>query len=126
MLTLDTRTAIAAHTVQHGGGTFEARTGALVTPTSGYAVGLPGGRQVKGLLTQNAVVDALRGFDLTRAPYVGTWVDTNSVGNRVAYVDPVVILPDRASALILAEALGELAVWDFSASAEIRVHGQAA
>lgn len=121
MLTYETRKAIAAHTVENGGGTFDARTGEPVQPTSGYAVGMPGGTKVKGLVSPGSIVDALRTFELTRAPYVGTWVDVNRFGNRVAYVDPVVIIPDRESALLVAAALGELAVWDFSAQAEVRL-----
>lgn len=117
MLSRDAARAAMTRTLIDGGGTFDRETGEPVQPATGYAVGLPGGTKVDGRETNLAVLStAIRRVSRdSRAPFVGTWFDTGT-----AYIDPVVILPDRESALILARALGELAIWDFSAGAEVR------
>jgi hypothetical protein len=122
MLDLAAIRHIVAHTLAHRGGTFDARTGKLVQPTSGYAVAVATvGRDTGALLSADSLYDRLSAAHYHPAPYIGTWVDTNHVGNDVAYVDRVVILPDRESALILARAFNQLAVWDFANGTEVRL-----
>lgn len=105
----------AVRTLADGGGTFTVKTLAAVTPTEGYAVGgiLPAitldAAALRILALSNTILrmrDALaaRGD----AIYVGTWYDTGR-----AYVDAVIILPDLASAGILARTLGERAIYAF-------------
>lgn len=114
--------ALVDHTLANRGGTFDAVTLEPVNPASGYAVAIGHIGSNGALLTRDSLYDRLNRTVLDlRAPYVGTWVDTNRFGNDVAYVDHVVILPDRESALILARAFRELAIWDFSTSTEVRL-----
>lgn len=77
-------------------GTYDRTTLAPVTPAAGYAVG---------------------GND-DHTPYVGVWTDT--LTGKV-WVDNVVIVDDRAAALELAARNGELAIWSFAESKEVRL-----
>jgi hypothetical protein len=84
--------------------------------TTGYAVG---GLAAAGVIDvgapRQAIADAIAGmFERCDAPYVGTWVD----GGRI-YVDAVIILPDLATAGIIARTLRERAIYDLANGIEI-------
>lgn len=108
----------ARDTLAHGGGTYAALTLDPVTPTSGYAVGLVQGTAIVSYATPAAMAAGIRTVAsfYSHAAYIGTWVDNGRV-----HIDPVAIIPDRESALTLARALGQLAVWDFATGTEIEV-----
>ena len=127
MLSKETAHTVMTRTLTNGGGTFDRLTGEPVEPTTGYAVGLPGGQKVDGKETNLALLStAIRRVSRdARAPYLGTWMADTLTGSAV-YVDPVVILPDRESAVLLARALGELAIWDFGKGREVHVNEKAA
>jgi len=55
--------------------------------------------------------------NLDATPYLGIWADS---ATGLVYLDTVEILPDRADAMARAATLGEIAIWDLGASAEIR------
>jgi hypothetical protein len=109
--------ALAAEdtTMATSGGTFTRDTLAPTAPAGeAYAVGgiLPG-RKVAEVAHYGELAAAIlnmRADMADRAPggYIGTWIDDGTV-----YVDAVVILPDLASAGILARTLGERAVFNF-------------
>lgn len=114
---------VGDYTAEHGGGTFDGDMLLPLTIPQGYAVALPGGQELQyrnaeigpaGRREIARMAQAVR--DTFRPPYVGTWRDkvTGSV-----YVDPVVILPDLDSALILGRALHQKAIYDFAAQKEI-------
>lgn len=118
MMTIHERAArMADYTLAHRGGTFSAETGEPVEPTSGYAVAVRNLGTGNGALLSRSylverLVEALIGS--RSIPYIGTWVETNAYGNDVCYIDRVVILPDEDSAVILARAFNEKAVYDFA------------
>ena len=100
-------------TLADGGGTFDARTGRAIRPTSGYAVGLAHGSAVV-IPAGPGLAAALRlAVRRIRAQYprahVGTWVDAGRV-----HVDPVAIVADRATAERLGRERGQLAVYAFA------------
>ena len=117
MLNYDAAMSIAVATFNHDGGTFDRLTGEPVTPTSGFAVAVPGGIHRFARIPEHTAMDVLSIDAPDSVPYIGTWRDNDGQ----VYVDPVVILPDRESALILGRAFGELAVWDFSTGTEVRL-----
>ena len=120
---------IVESTLKNRGGTFNARTGRPVKPSSGYAVAVENlGTGNGALLSERYLGDRVSEALVYQRdiPYIGTWVDRNRFGNDVCYVDRVVILPDRESALILARALGEQAVYDFATGESVRVTRKAA
>lgn len=99
-----------------GGGSITT-TGAPV-PTAGHVVG----GVVPSLVTEAApTVDEVAAWILAteahRAGVLGWWVDTDT---GRTYVDASDVITDRADALELAAARGELAVWDLAAAAEVR------
>lgn len=103
----------AVYTLHNGGGTFRASDLAPVNPTSGYAVAVIRGTAISlvGLSAVNyAAIE--RGIvavrDTFKTPYVGTWLDRGTV-----HIDPVVILPDYGSAVIVGRAFGQEAIWSF-------------
>lgn len=119
MLDYDARLAIADATLANGGGTFTT-DGQPVQPTAGYAVAVQSIPYGGALTSRNGIVDALgRANGNGHVPYIGSWVDGET---GKVYLDRVVILPDRESALTLAAAFGELAIWDFATGTEVRVN----
>lgn len=120
---------MADYTLEHRGGTFDASTGEPVAPSSGYAVAVKNlGTGNGALLSRSYLVSRLCEALIHQlsVPYIGTWVETNRYGHDVCYVDRVVILPDRASALAVGAAFNERAVWDFSSSESVYVDRKAA
>jgi hypothetical protein len=114
----------AIHTFSHQGGTFDAATLEPVTIRSGYGVAVKSlGRGNGALASLDYVTDRLYDAVIGRGaiPYIGTWLNRNFRGNYEVYIDRVVVLPDRDSALILARALNEIAVWDYADEAAISV-----
>lgn len=121
----------ARYSLAHDGGTFDAVTGDLVEPTSGYAVGLPGGqRYLADAFSAADLEDAIRFSRVCNAaPYVGTWLDIDDRPTPSGdlechcrwYIDPVVILSSLPDALAVARALRQRAVWDFEAGAAVAV-----
>lgn len=112
----------AERTIENGGGTFRADSLEPVNPTTGYAVAI-GGETIelaheRGGDTRQAVHNLIwRVRDLNQnAPYIGTWID-----GGIAYIDAVLILPDLASAYIVARAFDQKAIWDFANSASIEI-----
>lgn len=105
------------YTDQHGGGTFDSRTLAPVELPDGYAVALGPGTAAVLNGSRRALRLAVEGVRRAYpdAPYIGTWRDAEGV----IHLDPVVVLPDRASALALGRALGQLAVWSFADESEL-------
>ncbi len=114
----------AALTLANGGGTFDAATLEPVDLTSGYAVAIENfGKGNGALASQSYVAERLRkaaGYGYATG-YIGTWVKVNSVGNSIVFIDRVVVLPDLESALILARALHQLAIFDFAKMEDINV-----
>lgn len=103
-------------TLDNDGGTFNAETYRMVLRSSGYAVA------IEDTLTVPA--DDRRAIEVAievmarmgRGPFIGTWVKDGTV-----YVDSVVILPDRASALIVGRAFRQQAIYDFATQTAIEV-----
>ena len=92
-------------------------TGAPV-PGVGYVVG----GVVPSLATEAAptaeeVTAWILATEAHRAGVLGWWVDTDT---GRTYVDASDVIADRAEALELAAARGELAIWDLVAAAEVR------
>ena len=109
---------ILTYTLAHGGGTFDSRTLQPVELTAGYAVALATGTAALVDDVRTGLYPALDNVRRSHpdAPYIGTWRDPDGV----VHIDPVVIIPDRASALTLGRALGQLAVWSFAESSELQ------
>ena len=127
MLSIDAARTIAAAT---DGGTFDRLTGEPVAPSAGFAVAVPGGAVLDAATRWELVATTIRRLSRdSLAPYIGTWTDRDDRDGEChcrLYIDPVVIVPDRESALTFAAAIGELAVWDFATSSEVRVADQKA
>ena len=135
------------YTIRHGGGTFDARTLEPVDlpahgcsaygPCDGwgesrkydehraYAVAYSDGSAQKvytdryaNSVLPSAIAGAIANVRARYplAPYIGTWL-----ADGVCHVDPVVILPDLASARIVGRAFGQIAVWDFAAGESVFV-----
>ena len=115
--------AAVDYTLANRGGTFRADDLSPVTPDTGYAVAVShlgtgnGSLLSPGQLRDRLVLDALGHF--SRVPYIGTWIERTGWGNDVCYIDRVVIVPDRESALIVGRAFGERAIWDFAAGESV-------
>lgn len=103
-------------TMRDGGATFDARTLAPVHPADGFAVALTASAPVP--CEREDVGRALIALALRwpHVPFVGTWRGPGGI-----YVDAVVILPDRESAMTLARATGQQAIWDFATGEELAV-----
>lgn len=113
-------TRVAVRTVRNGGCTIDPVTGS--TPTTGYALAVPGFEQVTepGFWDlADIVADYVRDNRSQLAPfgrYLGTWEHDGRL-----YLDVVQVVTDRDDALALAESRGELAIYDLSAGVEIAV-----
>jgi len=104
--------AIARQTITNGGGTFRRETGAPVTLTTGYTVGVGVAAQTTlATLALGHIAGLLAKEWPTTAPanaqYVGTWIDGTTL-----YVDHVTVISDLGIALSLAARHNELAIWD--------------
>lgn len=127
----------AETTIRDGGGTFTTSTLRMTLRASGYAVAISHNDDARNVRIGDvdafiadhpmhdraAVADTFGRANVANvaekimtvartfadAPFIGTWMD----GGRV-YVDPVVILPDRASAVIVAQAFAQRAIYNFA------------
>jgi hypothetical protein len=116
----------AQYTIENGGGTFRASDLTPVNPTSGYAVAVVRGSAVTlpvrdslDLLTRItwAIEDQVQG--VYGAEYIGTWID-----NGIVHIDPVVILPDYGSAVIVGRAFGQDSIYSFLTGRVISLAGE--
>ncbi len=113
----------AAHlTLANNGGTFR-RTDLQPMPGTGdalwddgvYAVGIGGVRVASNFAAIAQTLLTIRAKH-PNAPYIGTWID-----NGIAYVDAVVLLPDRESALIVARAFAQRAIYNGATGETVEV-----
>lgn len=108
---------MATSTIKNGGGTFDVATGKAVKPGSGYGVGI--GAQGKVVAnTKAAIEEAYIEVSKTGTPHIGTWVNPE---DGMVYVDPTQVIDDLDSALAIAQARGEKAIFDFSTFEDIPV-----
>lgn len=112
-----TLNAVLRLTMENGGGTFDHNL-ELVTPNSGFAVGLV--RNSYAILPledledfNHAILACLGSFP---AAYIGTWVHNGSI-----YIDPVVVIPEKALALEFARQNKQLSIYNFSTGETINV-----
>jgi hypothetical protein len=104
---------IARLTRENGGGTFRRETGAPVTLTTGYTVGVGNIAQVGiGLAPDLTNVATILGYYWPKtapanAQYIGTWVDSN-----LLYIDHVTVISDLDIALALARRNNERSIYD--------------
>ena len=101
--------ATLADLAQDGGGTYEAETYLPFRPTSGFAVGIGGARIPAAAYDIQTAYWLLRAVSTEyEANYVGTWLDGGMV-----HVDAVRYIRDLSSAVVLARAMGQEAIYDF-------------
>lgn len=114
---------LANATVSEGGATLDASSGRPAGWTTGYMVGgavpsltLPATLAPVHVATLADWLASVRPGAIAARQYVGSWID-----GATAWFDVSDRLADRADALTLAAARGELAIWDLANAAEIRV-----
>lgn len=107
--------AIARDTLANGGGTYRRETGAKVTLTTGYTVGIAtvaafGADRCSDV---HVIAGALAREWPTTAPataqYVGTWIDADA---SLLFIDHVVVISDLSIALSLARRCEQVAIYD--------------
>lgn len=116
--------AATDYTLANGGGTFEVRPDGTLSPVEyrdtadAYVVAIvardaivvpadPGSIRL-------GVARAIREYP--DAPYIGTWVNDGQ-----CHVDPVIILPDRESAIRVGRAFSQLAIYNLATDETIDV-----
>ena len=104
-------------TMEFGGGTFD-RNLELVTPESGFAVGMVRDSYAVFSLDDlddlnHSILTVLGSFP---GAYVGTWLNDGHI-----HVDPVQIVENRADALELARKMRQKAIYNFSTGETINV-----
>lgn len=110
---------LLAATLANGGATFDPRTGMLLQPKRGYAVGMRA--DTFATLPTDTDADAL-GAAVTALRYayptalVGTWVD-----GGVIHLDPVEVVASRETAVRLGRERSQLAVYAFATGEEVRL-----
>ena len=112
---------IAVDTIADGGGTYQHATGAPVTHSDGYYVGVG---NVATFETSSATTDeirrAIQAVWPTTLPhdaqYVGTWY-----ARGYLYIDYVTHVQNRAIALALAARHGEQAIYDCATGTSVPV-----
>lgn len=112
---------IAVDTLADGGGTYQRATGASVTHSDGYYVGVGNVATFHlPFTTVDEIRLAVQSVWPTTLPhdaqYVGTWFD-----GEYLYVDYVTHVQDRAIALALAARHGERAIYDCATGTSIPV-----
>jgi hypothetical protein len=111
-MTLERQAASAlAFTVEHGGGTFEAKTMLLQEWKSGFVVAIGG----LTIAAKDATAEALawlgnRVGGEYMTTYIGTWLQ-----DEVLYIDAVVFVADRDRAIALGQEHGQQAIYDCTA-----------
>lgn len=111
--------AIAAYTVQHGGGTFD-RAGNPVEPVNGYAVGMARGSAA--ILPANTTPARLaetmrRIWQEFECNFVGTWVRDDGT----ITVDPVRMMTYLYAAMDAGKTYGQQAIYGFAERQAIEV-----
>jgi hypothetical protein len=87
-----------------------------INMTDGYWVSDDSGVSVHGGLNSDGIVDALRLMDIESGEIVGVWQD-----NGISYIDRSYHIRQRDTALKMAKAFEQKAVWDCLESKPIRV-----
>ena len=113
-------TAVIVALVENGGCTISVRGDDAPTAGYGLAVAGLGIRVAAGTPLRTAVFEFIAGRSsglLLAGRYLGAWVDS-ATGDT--YLDVTRVIADLDTALDLARATGEIAVWDFANGVEIR------
>ena len=86
-----------------------------INMTDGYWVSDDTGVSVHGALDSNGILDSLNLMDIQDGEIVGVWQD-----NGISYIDRSYHIRNMDTALKMAEAFEQKAIWDCSNSLEIR------
>lgn len=113
-------TTVIVALIEDGGVTLSLR--GEEAPTTGYGVAVAGlGLHVEaGTPLRTAVSDFISGRSsglMLAGRFLGAWVDE---ADGSTYLDVTRVIADLDTALDLARATGEIAVWDFANGVEIR------
>lgn len=133
---IDRAGIVTEYTRRDGGGMFAVRrahqpaTIEWIKLTSGYAVAV-----IPNDSTRQAVIPAPGdreslypdldrlarrvAVDFPTAEYVGTWIE-----GCLAYVDPIIVIQDRAEAIRAGQAYGQLGIYDLAADRVIYIDGR--
>lgn len=116
------RKGVAEYTLENGGGTFDAETGALRVFTGGYVVGMAHGTAALVAVEPRATLEARLAEAMTHvagqysADSIGTWLQDD-----VIHVDPVEWSHDWERANYLGHLRGQQAVWGVAEGTELPV-----
>lgn len=103
---------------EKGGGTFKRWSGEEYEEGKGYVVGgdVEGLKLPKDSRVIGSVEAIAAWIDKTRSPYVGSWVDYDTI-----YVDGCDVVIDRDEAIALGKERNQIAIWDLANNEELRI-----